>query len=192
MHDLGFAELFEKVRQGDGEAAEALVRRFEPAIRRVVQLRLQHSPLRRHFDSADVCQSVLGSFFVRAALGQYDVDGPEQLVRLLAAMARNKVIDLGRKRHGVPADPVPGRADGRGFDEVAGGDPTPSRVVVGRDLLEQVRARLSDDERRLAELRAAGCEWAEIAVEIGGSAEGARKRLARALDRVARAVGLEG
>jgi hypothetical protein len=35
---------------------------------------------------------VLGSFFVRAALGQYELNRPEQLFKLLASMAHNKLV----------------------------------------------------------------------------------------------------
>jgi RNA polymerase sigma factor (sigma-70 family) len=189
---LSFDELIRRVRQGDAHAAEVLVRRYEPAVRRIIHLRMQHSPLRRHFDSVDVCQSVLASFFVRAALGQYDLGSPEELVRLLGAMARNKLIDRGRKRHGVPADPVPDRGDAQELDEVAGSEPTPSRIATGRDLLETVRLRLSDEDRQVADLRAQGREWKEIAEQLGESPEALRKRLGRALDRVASEVGIEG
>jgi hypothetical protein len=54
-----------------------------------------------------------------------------------------------------------------------------------------VRARLSDSERGLSDLRAEGCEWSEIAARVGGTAEAARKRLERAFDRVARELGWE-
>jgi hypothetical protein len=66
-------------RGGDGDAAAELVRRYELAIRRVVRLRLTDVRLRRAFDSMDVCQSVLGSFFVRAASGQYDLSNSDRL-----------------------------------------------------------------------------------------------------------------
>ena len=36
---------------------------------------------------------------------------------------------------------------------LAGRDPTPSRVVSAKELLEEVRERLSEEERRLVELR---------------------------------------
>jgi hypothetical protein len=58
-----FPELIERVRGGDGDAATELVQRYEPAIRRVVRLRLTDPRLRRAFDSMDVCQSVLASFW---------------------------------------------------------------------------------------------------------------------------------
>ena len=188
--ETSFHDLIARVRAGDGAAATELVRRYEPAIRRIVRLRLTDSRLRRAFDSMDVCQSVLGSFFVRAALGQYDLAHPDQLLKLLAQMARHKVTD--QMRHE--------RADRRDMarlvseddaTEVAGGDASPSRQVAGQELLAEVRKRLSAEERELAEMRSQGREWADIAKERGDSAEALRKRLARALDRVAQELGLD-
>src|SRR5207253_3150939 len=74
-------------------AAEELVRRYEATVRLAVRVRLDQSELRRLFDSTDICQSVLGTFFVRAASGQFQLDTPEQLVKLLVTMARNKLIN---------------------------------------------------------------------------------------------------
>jgi hypothetical protein len=68
--------------------------------------------------------------------------------------------------------------------------PTPSQVIAGQELLHQVQERLSAEEQRLAELRSQGRSWAEIAVEMGGSADGRRMQLTRTLDRVARALNL--
>ena len=56
-------------------------------------LRCRLARLRRVLDSVDVCQSVLANFFVRVAAGQFDLDQPEQLLRLLATMARNRILD---------------------------------------------------------------------------------------------------
>src|SRR6516165_10385656 len=86
-----------RVRAGDGAAAEQLVRRYEPTIRRVVRVRLVDARLQRLFDSMDICQSVFGSFFVHAALGDYDLNTPEQLLGLLVSMSRKKVIDKSRR-----------------------------------------------------------------------------------------------
>src|SRR3954471_3363830 len=86
-----FQQLIGRVRQRDQEAAAELVRRYESVIRRVVRIHLRDARLRRVLDSMDVCQSVLASFFVRTALGQYELDTPEQMVGLLTSIARNKV-----------------------------------------------------------------------------------------------------
>ncbi len=138
----------------------------------------------------DVCQAVLGSFFVRAAAGQYELERPEHLLRLLKGMARKKLLHQVRQERAACRDvrrleAVPGE------DGTAGAEPTPSRVVAGRDLLEAVRARLTPDERQLADRRALGQEWGPIAAELGGSPDGRRKQLNRALDRVARELGLD-
>ena len=85
-----FADLLERVRRGDPDAAFDLVRKYESAIRVAVRTRLSDPKLRRQFDSMDVCQSVLASFFLRAAAGQYDLRDPAQLVALLTKMAHNK------------------------------------------------------------------------------------------------------
>jgi RNA polymerase sigma-70 factor (ECF subfamily) len=186
--DNRFASLVRRVRAGEQEAAAELVSRFEPTIRRVVRLRLADSRLRRHLDSMDICQSVLASFFVRAALGQYPLRSPDELLKLLAVMARNKVIDQARKPH---LERSPGAQPGH-VDELVAPEASPSRQVAARDLLEQCRARLTEDERQLADRRALGREWADIAAELGGNPEALRKKLARALDRVARDINLDG
>ena len=63
------------------------------------RVRLTDPRLRRVLDSMDVCQSVLASFFVRAAAGQYDLDDPSQLIALLVRMAQNKLAGQARFHH---------------------------------------------------------------------------------------------
>ena len=93
-----YSEFIRRIRQGDEQAAEELVRRYEAEIRLEVRgwLRLRNPALRRVFDSMDICQSVLASFFARAAVGDFDLDEPPQLIRLLVGMARNKVAEQAR------------------------------------------------------------------------------------------------
>src|SRR3954468_3783006 len=93
-----FQILIRRVRAGDEAAAAELVRLYEPAIRRAARVRLVDPRLRRVFDSMDVCQAVLASFFVRAALGQYELDRPENLVGLLVNMTRKKLVDQAREQ----------------------------------------------------------------------------------------------
>jgi RNA polymerase sigma factor (sigma-70 family) len=187
-----FQALMQRVRAGDEAAAAELVQQYEPAIRRTVRIWLVDARLRRMFDSMDICQSVLGSFFIRTALGQYQLDQPEQLIRLLVSMAKNKLADQVRKEQA-------GRRDRRRVESgdvhhmgLAGQDPTPSRHAAGRDLLSEIRKRLSEEERQLADQRAQGREWSEIAAQLGGNPEALRKRLTRAVNRVARELGLDG
>jgi RNA polymerase sigma-70 factor (ECF subfamily) len=185
-----FADFLRRVCAGDESAATELVQRYEPALRLEVQLRLTDPKLRRLFDPADLCQSVLKSFFIRATTGQFALDSPAKLLALLRAMARNKVAHEARKQKALRRDMR--RAVSLEGHEPAATDPSPSRWAIGRELLETFRSRLSVEERHLADLRAAGRDWAEIAVELGGSPQGRRKQLERAVKRAARELGLDG
>lgn len=64
LETTSFGELIERVRLGEADAAVELVRTYEPAIRRTLRVRLVDARLRSTLDSMDICQSVLGSFFV--------------------------------------------------------------------------------------------------------------------------------
>jgi RNA polymerase sigma factor (sigma-70 family) len=194
-----FPALIARVRAGDELAAAELVRRYEPAIRRAARVRMVDTRLNRLLDSMDICQSVLASFFVRAALGQFDLETPDQLLRLLATMARNKLAGQAKGHRAARRDfrrneAAPGdRNDeaGGGAEWIAGPDPTPSRDLAARELLEEALRRLSPEEKRILDCRVQGGHWAEVAAELGSSPEALRKRLARAVDRVAHELGLD-
>lgn len=186
-----FADWMDRVRAGDADAASELVRNYERVVRVAVRVRLTDARLRRQFDSMDVCQSVLASFFVRTAAGQFDLRTPEQLVGLLVQMARNK-LQMQNRRHRQQCRDV-GRAEPVGADgpPVADAGPGPERYAAGRDLLRQLLDRLAPEERELAQRRALGQGWNEIAAELGGTPQAHRMRLTRAIDRLAPALGLD-
>ena len=185
-----FQDLIRRVRQGDPEAARTLVEQYESVIRRVVRFRLTDPRLRSAFDSLDVCQTVLGSFFVRAANGEYELDEPGQLSRLLVGIARNKLATQARKH---AADKRDYRRADAGADQnaLAGDAPSPSRYAVAKELLQAVRERLTPDERVLVELRQQGLEWAEIAERLGENPAALRKRFSRTMDRISLELGLD-
>jgi RNA polymerase sigma factor (sigma-70 family) len=187
-----FADWMLRVRAGDAGAAAELVRQYERAIRVAFRLRLTDPRLRRQLDSMDVCQSVLGSFFVRAAAGQYDLDSPQQLVNLLMKMAQNKLLMQVRGRKTLGRDL--GREEPGGSESPAVEDqfPGPDRHAVGRETLALLLERLGPAERELAQRRALGQEWTDIARELGGTPQAHRMRLSRAIDRLAPELGLAG
>ena len=186
-----FRDLIAKVRAGNEAAAAELVRLYEPAIRRAARIRLVDSRLRRVFDSMDISQSVFASFFVRAALGQYELKNPEQLLKLLVSMSRKKLADHARRQRAARRDYRRQRTGEQAETHFIAGDASPSDQVSARELLLEFRKRLSLEERRLADQRADGQEWVQIAEAQGGSAEALRKKLARAVDRVAHELGMD-
>lgn len=195
MSATDFPDLIRRVRGGDAEAAAELVERYAAAIRREVRFRLRDSRARRVVDASDVCQMVLGSFFARAALGQFDLDTPADLLNLLMQIARNKVADQVKREHAARrggdarVEPLAG-ADGEPRPVAAAG-PTPSAVVADRDLVARLAAGLSADERELFDLRAEGLSWDEVAARAGGTPEGRRKQYQRAVDRVVNDLALD-
>jgi RNA polymerase sigma-70 factor (ECF subfamily) len=186
-----FDELIRRIRAGDQAAATELVQRYEPAIRRVARFRLADARLGALLDSMDICQSVLASFFIRAASGQYELKTPAQLLRLLTAMTRNKLNSQARKQLAQRRDRRRDTSGGPGEGRFVATGESPSTEVAARDLLQEVQRRLSPEERRVLELRNQGCDWAAIASELGGSAEALRRKLSRALDRIAEELGLD-
>jgi RNA polymerase sigma-70 factor (ECF subfamily) len=186
--ELSFADLIRRVRAGDQEAATELVKRYEPTIRRAVHFRLVDNRLRTMLDSMDICQSVLASFFVRVASGQYDLDQPEQLLNLLVAMARNKVASAARKQG---ADCRDYRRMTAAPPDLVSPDASPSQQVAAAELLQEAQRRLTPEERQLVEMRRQGRQWADIAAELGSNPVLLRKKLSRALDRITQQLGLK-
>jgi RNA polymerase sigma-70 factor (ECF subfamily) len=184
-----FVELIGRIRAGDGRAAEELVRQYEPMVRRAIRVRLEDQRLRHVFDSMDVCQSVLAGFFLRTVAGSYDLQQPNDLVRLLVRMARNKLAEAARREYRQKRDR--GRTVGGGDEllaSVALPQPSPSRVVAGRELLKQFLSQMSEQERELVQLRGQGLGWPEIAKRMGGTPQARRVQLARAVQRAARTL----
>src|SRR5439155_15991005 len=160
-HDDLFDELLQRVRRGDSDAACELVRRYELAIRVAVRTRLSDPALRQQLDSVDICQSVLASFFVRAAAGQFDLHEPAQLVGLLTRMARNKLAMQVRSQHQQ-------RRDVRRVSSIANSwamppdkTPGPAQQAVQRDLLSRAYQLMDPEVRQIADCRAGGSAWEE-------------------------------
>jgi RNA polymerase sigma factor (sigma-70 family) len=187
--DADFQEFIRRIRSGDDAAAEELVRHYEPLIRREVRMRIDDDRLNRAFDSLDVSQSVLASFFVRAATGEYDLERPDQLVRLLLSMARNKLASRARHERRQRRDirrvtPTP-------TEGIADSQPSPAQALSHRELLEALRKSLTEEERNIADLRGQGLAWEEVASQLGGTWQARRMQLSRGIDRAAEKLGLK-
>ncbi|WP_162006626.1 RNA polymerase sigma factor [Roseimaritima sediminicola] len=187
MHERdAFATLVQRVRDGDAEAADELIRLYEPEIRRFIRYRLSSASLSALLESLDIWQSVLARFFVQLDTGHLDLEEPTQLRKLLITMARNKVYDQIRRQTADRRDRRKHCADGGGrLDELACGAETPSQIVARREILALVRASLSEEETYLLEQRVEGRPWDALAEELQARPDALRKRLTRAMDRVA-------
>jgi RNA polymerase sigma-70 factor (ECF subfamily) len=186
-----FAEFLQRIRAGDAQAAEELVREYETPVRAVIRARLTDPRLRQQFDSVDVCQSVMASFFFRVAAGQYHLREPEDLVRLLVRMAQNKLSNRRRHHYQEERDVRRLQEMGSQAPELAGNSPTASQIVFARELLQRLRELMTPEERQLAERRLAGHSWEAIAQKLGGTAATLRKQYSRTMARLAPFLGLD-
>ncbi len=92
--------------------------------------------LRRLLDPADLCQSVLKSFFIRVTTGQFELDSQEKLLALLRAMARNKIAHEARKQKAQRRDMRRDVSLGERGVFATDPSPSPSRLAIGRELLD--------------------------------------------------------
>ncbi len=181
---VAFDEQLALLRAGDPAIVRQFVTDYEPFIRRAIRPRLTRTDLRRAADSADLCQSVLGSFLIHLMGGEFGIASKDELERLLLTFAQRKVSALTRREFAE-------RRDCRRLRELSSdshlADPQgdPADAVEDQDLLEEVSRRLSPADRELFDLRRAGLDWQKIAAQLQGSDVLLRKRLSRALNRIA-------
>ena len=99
-----FEDFVRRVRAGDEQAAEELVQLYEPLIRRELRIKMTDRRMSQLFDTVEICQSIWSSFFVRVAAGQYDLESPQHLAKLLSTMAKNKLAFQARMQHAKKRD----------------------------------------------------------------------------------------
>ena len=156
-----------------------------------MRVKLTDGRMRRHFDSMDICQSVLGSFFVRVAAGQFDLESPQQLVALLTRMAQNKLLMQIRQHHQQRRDVSKVTPLNDDVPQVADKHAGPATVAENRENLSLLLDRLPPAERELAQRRMLGQSWDEIAAAVGGTPQALRMRLSRAVDQVSADLNLD-
>lgn len=179
-----FASLVAQLKEGSQDAAWNLVELYGPHILRVVRRTLSRE-IRPKFDSQDFVQAVWVSFFAhRDRL--LDVERPEQLIGLLAAMARHKIIDEVRRRldtqkHDVRRERSMDDSNVVLRDTLASSDPTPSQIAMARERWNQLMTSQPDHYREIVSLRLAGETHQAIAEKLGISQKTVQRVLQRLL-----------
>jgi RNA polymerase sigma-70 factor (ECF subfamily) len=173
--------LLERFRGGDDLAASEIFDRYFRRLTALARSRL--SPrLAQRTDPEDIVLSVSRSFFVDSRGGRYTLHRGGDLWRLLAAIARHKLLRQARSQTAdrrsieieVPLDRVDeARLVGRRHD------PTPDDAAALADELERVLAQLDPFGRRVLELRLQGLPISEIAADTGRAERSVRRSLAR-------------
>lgn len=163
-----FQRLMEQIRAGSKDAVCELIDEYGPHIMRVVRRRM-HQRLRTRYDSADFVQAVWTSFF--GLSGQVrNFKEPQDLVRFLARLASNKVIDAYRRRVRAAQSGDERSLDGSAAAiaaRVAGGRPSPSQFAVAQESRAQLLDQIPPHQRCILELLWQGHTCKEAAQALG-------------------------
>jgi RNA polymerase sigma factor (sigma-70 family) len=178
LDDRRAAELVERMRAGDRDAAAECYRLLAPFVRHIVS---DNVPQRA--DADDIVQEV----FVRALQRLDTLREPALLRPWIASIARRAAIDHRRVRVAGRTIPDP-TAGARHLDPAPG----PDAVAEGRDDLRRVHAALGTlparDAQALALIGRHGAGPADLAASFGISVTAAKVCVHRARARLRRAL----
>jgi RNA polymerase sigma-70 factor (ECF subfamily) len=189
-----FQQLIAAILKEDRQAADELVRKIEPYLRRAIHLRLTDSKLRRLLDSIDLCQSVLADLFTKRGAGLSGHETEDQIRRTVLTMAFNKLVSKARherRNQGTLPESC----------EIPDLAPAPDQVALDRELSARIWNELSESERWLFDQnKVKGRTWKEIAGNPdelpealhGVAHDSLRIRLARAVLRVRQELNCDG
>ncbi len=185
-----FSKRLDELRCGVPGAHEAFMEEFGPYVRRAIRIRLRRTYLQAAADSADLCQSVMASFLLRLAAGQFELANEVDMRRLLATMANKKFLMFRRYELAAKRD--------RRLTKSLAHDPANKPNWAPGDSLNalhnielKLRQLLTAEEYQLFELRQQGHPWNAIAEQQAIDAATLRKRYSRAISRVAIQLGID-
>ncbi len=98
-------------------------------------------------------------FFVRVVAGQYDLDSPQHLARLLASMVRNKLASQARQGHAQKRSIERVEEAGGDLSKLPSSEESPSVQIAVKELSAKIEQSLTAEERQLAKLRRDGLSW---------------------------------
>jgi RNA polymerase sigma factor (sigma-70 family) len=179
------AQMIEKIKTGDEEAARALWDRYFPQLVRVAHHKLADRNTRMA-DEEDVALSVLDSF-IRAAADDHfpDLRDRSDLWRLLSVMTFRKVVDRTRyeqrqKRQVLGESAISDERSQSGTHGVKGAcspDPTPELAAVLAEDCQRLLELLEPDLQALAARKLEGFTNSEVAKQCGCSVPTVERRL---------------
>ncbi len=185
-------DLAGRARHGDRDAFDALIRRSQPRIARLVRVRMG-AELRAVEESGDVVQSALAD--AMRDLPRFDDRGEGSFLRWLTCVVENKIRHHVRDLQRDCRDPkraVPLSATGAA--QCAQREPSPSAHAVTQETEERYRIamdQLASIDREVVLLHVElGWTHQDIAEALGlTSADAVRKRVTRAVARLGLLMG---
>lgn len=184
--------LVEQWRTGDQEAARRLFNRYVDRLAAVARHRIGHR-LTARVDPEDVVQSVFRTFFGRVRDGQYSIDEPDDLCKLLTKITVHKTLRQVEYQQAARRNPGQETRQGDSAQErmmdILSRDPSPEATVNFIDEFQHFLNGLRREDRTILELRFQGLDNDDVARKLGVS----DRKVRRVVERVrglAEAAGL--
>jgi len=180
-------QLLESVKAGDPDALWRLVESFGPHVMRVIRRKLSRE-LRTRFDSADFAQQIWLSVLCHGDR-IFEFNTPEELVRYLAGITRNKLnLEYRRQfetgKRALRRERAAANGGGANLDDLTVDAPTPSEFAMARERWQQLEAGLDPRDREILQLKYSGHTNVEIAAQLSIN----ERTVRRLLDRLAQQV----
>lgn len=192
-HTKKFERLMEELALGSEDAVWELAETYTPHILRAVRAALP-AVIRPKLDSQDFAQAVWASLLLkRTYLSR--VETPQQLIGLLAATARHKVLDAYRHYTSYQSRDVR-REESLAAAVVKDGeesalerglivrDPTPSQVAMLRERWAAAVERRSPRDQEIIALRIKGLTYESISSSVGVSFNTVRRVISRTIEQL--------
>lgn len=174
VDDSTFGALMARLRDGDDDAATAIVGRF---LRRLVALSSSQfeASIRHKADPEDVVQSAYKSFFARYGRGDFEFADWDGLWGMLAVITlrkcyrRRNYLLAGRRDAGRETSAPTTGGDPESRWEFIDRAPTPPEAAMFAETVEGLLEGLGRAERDIVELSLQGYTTPEIAARLGRS-----------------------
>jgi len=166
MSEHASAELVERWRQGDEEAAAQLFRRFAHRLIGLAASRLS-KPLGRRVDPEDVVQSAYRSFFSAARKGEFTLNRSGDLWKLLVSITLHKLQKQAErhaagKRALAQERQLDGPSENAFMELVTSREPSPLEAATLVEDVQNLLRQLEPHQRPILELRLQGFDHGEI------------------------------
>ena len=174
-------EFLDRLNRGSPSAAAELDFRYRQRLCRLVQRALALN-IRQREDPEDVVQTVLRTYFRRAARGEFQIVDSSDLWALLAKITRRKIIN--RAEYHYAAKRQLGNESSLPFDLGDSREPEPADAAIAAELVESTLHGLEARAGEVFQLRLAACTEKEIAAELNCTRAEVRLHLKRIRERL--------
>jgi RNA polymerase sigma-70 factor (ECF subfamily) len=183
MPDHEDKSLIKQYQAGDEDAARQLFDRYVERLLALARRRISQR-LASRVDPEDVVQSVFRTFFDRAKAGQFQLEDPDDVCKLLARITVHKTLRQIAYHKAAKRDPsLETSQSTEGQDrlmELLDREPTPDDANAFMDQLEHFLGSLRPQDRQILELRMQGYNNLEIAEKL----EVSDRKIRRLMERV--------